>query len=76
MPLNTNLVITDVADGHRQVFLDLADAMELSRGQLLALLLAGAGAVNGGLDAAIPDHEAQVEWRELLVQRLFEFANN
>ncbi|SIT09297.1 MAG: hypothetical protein C9355_11890 [Thalassolituus maritimus] len=75
MPLNTNLVITDVADGHRQVFLDLADAMELSRGQLLALLLAGAGAVSGGLDAAIPDHEAQVEWRALMANRLFSLTN-
>lgn len=76
MAKNKNLVITDVSPEHRQTFLDLTEAMHLSRGGLLALLMADANILNGGLSEAIPDHDAQIEWRELLVKRLFEYANN
>ena len=75
MTKTTKLVITDISEDHRTSFLNLADAMELSRGQLLSLLMVGAGTVNGGLGAAIPGQEAQSEWRDLMVKRTFELIN-
>jgi len=65
------LVISDISDEHRQTFLNLADAMELSRGQLLVLLMIGMDVVGGGVDAVIPDQQAQGEWRDLMSQRIF-----
>jgi len=65
------LVISDISDEHRQTFLNLADAMELSRGQLLVLLMVGSDVVSGGVDAVIPDQQAQAEWHDLMSQRIF-----
>lgn len=75
MTKTTKLVITDITEDHRQTFLDLADALELTRGQLLALMMAGANVIGGGLAVVFPDQHSQDEWRELMVRRTFELAN-
>lgn len=72
MKKRTNLVITGLADEYRQAFLNMADAMELSRDQLLVLLMVGS---RDGLDAVIPDRDAQIEWRDLMLHRTFELTN-
>ncbi len=72
---STKLVITDISPSHRQAFINLADTLELTRGQLLILLLVGAGLVDGGLDQAIPSEDAQSEWRDLMERRVFELAH-
>ena len=69
------LVITDLTEDHHQTFLDVADSLELTRGQLLSLLMAGAQIVDGGLGAAIPDWNSQDEWRDLMVSRFFELTS-
>ena len=48
--------------------------MELSRDQLLILLLAGANIVDGGLNAVIPNWDGRIEWRDLMERRFFELA--
>ena len=75
MANTTRLVVTDISNEHRQVFLDLADAMELTRGQLLLLLMVGLGVVSGGINTVIPDQDAQEEWRDLMSQRIFNLNN-
>lgn len=75
MANTTRLVVTDISNEHRQAFLDLADAMELTRGQLLVLLMVGLGVNSGGLDTVIPDQNAQREWRDLMSQRIFNLNN-
>jgi len=75
MKKRTNLVITGLADEYRQAFLNMADAMELSRDQLLVLLMVGSRDVQDGLDAVIPDRGAQIEWRDLMLHRTFELTN-
>lgn len=72
---STKLVITDISPSHRQAFINLADTLELTRGQLLILLLVGARLVDGGLDQAIPSEDAQSEWRDLMERRVFELAH-
>ena len=74
MTKRKNLVITGLADEYRQSFLDIADTMELSRDQLLILLLAGANIVDGGLNAVIPNWDGRIEWRDLMERRFFELA--
>lgn len=69
------LVITDLPEDHHQTFLDVADTLELTRGQLLSLLMAGAQIIDGGLGAAIPDRDSQDEWRDLMVSRFFELTS-
>ena len=59
------LVITDLPEDHHQTFLNVADALELTRGQLLSLLMAAAQIIDGGLGASIPDRDAQDEWRDV-----------
>ena len=71
MTITKRLVVSDISDEYRQAFLNLADAMELSRGQLLVLLMVGMDVVGGGMDAVIPDQQAQGEWRDLMSQRIF-----
>ena len=75
MALPTKLVITGLAEEYHQAFLDMADIMELSRDQLLVLLMVGARVVDGGLNTAIPDPHAQGEWRNLMLNRIFELGN-
>ncbi len=70
-----NLVITGLSCEHRQAFLDWADALELSRDQLLIALLVNAGFVDGGLDAFLPNQVACEEWGELLIRRMNQLAN-
>lgn len=71
---STKLVITDISPNQRQAFLNMADTLELTRGQMFALLLVGAEIVSGGLDQVIPNIEAQGEWRDLMVQRTFDLS--
>lgn len=71
---STKLVITDISPSHRQAFINMADTLELTRGQLLILLLVGAELVDGGLDQVIPGEDAQSEWCDLMVQRTFELS--
>jgi len=75
MTLPTKLVITNLPIEYHQAFLDLADITELSRDQLLVLLMVGARAVDGGLNTVIPDPHAQGEWRNLMLNRIFELGN-
>lgn len=75
MSKTTKLIITDITEDHRQTFLNLADTLELSRGQLLTLMMLGAKVINGELDVVIPDHNGQNEWRELMIQRAFLLTN-
>jgi len=72
---STKLVVTDISPIHRQAFLNMADTLELTRGQLLTLLLVGADLVKGGLDQIIPSEDAQSEWRDLMERRVFELAH-
>lgn len=74
MTNSTKLVITDISPNHRQAFINMADTLELTRGQLLTLLLVGAELVNGGLDQVIPGKDALNEWRDLMIQRTFELS--
>jgi hypothetical protein len=66
-----NLVITSLPAEYIHLFKDLCEAMELSRDQLLILLLTGAGHVSGGLENIIDDEDALAEWREMMVYRIF-----
>lgn len=70
-----NLVITGLSSEYQQAFLDWADALELSRDQLLIALLVNAGFVDGGLDAFLPNQTACDEWGELLIRRMNQLAN-
>lgn len=74
MTNSTRLVITDISPNQRQAFFNMADTLELTRGQLFTLLLVGAEIVGGGLDQVIPNAKAQDEWRDLMVQRAFELS--
>ncbi len=74
MTNSTKLVITDISPNQRQAFLNMADTLELTRGQLFTLLLVGAEIVGGGLDQVIPDKGDQNEWRDLMVQRTFDLS--
>ena len=69
------LVITDLTEDHHHTFLDVADTLELTRGQLLSLLMAGAPIIDGGLGVVIPDRDSQDEWRDLMVSRFFELTS-
>lgn len=70
-----NLVITGLSEEHLQAFLDWADALELSRDQLLIALMVNAGFVDGGLEAFMPNQTACNEWGELLIRRMAQLAN-
>lgn len=70
-----NLVITGLSEEHLQAFLDWADALELSRDQLLIALMVNAGFVDGGLAAFLPNQTACHEWGELLIRRMAQLAN-
>ena len=70
-----NLVITGLSEEHLQAFLDWADALELSRDQLLIALMVNAGFVDGGLGAFLPNQTACNEWGELLIRRMAHLAN-
>ena len=71
-----NLIITKLQLEYRDAYLDLCDAFELTRNELLVLLMTETGLVDGGIDNVIADKASQDEWRSLLVSRLFSFANS
>ena len=75
MALPTKLVITGLAEEYHQAFLDMAELMQLTRDQLLVLLMVGARVVDGGLNTVIPDPHAQGEWRDIMFRRIFELGN-
>lgn len=75
MNKSARLVISDISDEYRQIFLDFADALELTRGQLLLLLMADGKIIDGGLNTAIADQDAQKDWRDLISRRIFNLAN-
>ena len=53
-----------------ELFINTADAMELTRGQLLTLLMVG----NGVVKSDYADFAKSAEWRELMLSRLFELS--
>ncbi len=75
MTIPTKLVITNLPIEYHQAFLDMAELMQLTRDQLLVLLMVGARVVDGGLNTVIPDPHAQGEWRNLMLNRIFELGN-
>ena len=70
-----NLIITSLPVEYIHLFKNLCEAMDLSRDQLLILLMTGAGYVSGGIENIIDDEEALAEWREALVKRVFALSN-
>ena len=66
-----NLVITGLPQHHLQSFIDWAEALELTRDQLLVALMVNSGFIEGGLDAFLPDRKAHSEWQQLLFNGLF-----
>ena len=71
-----NLIITKLPIEYRDMYLDLCDAFELTRNELLVLLMTETGLVNGGIDNVIKNKTSQEEWRSLIVNRIFTFANS
>ena len=59
---------------YRELFDNLCDLMELTRSELLMLLMVGNGVASGGIQTVIPDAEARAEWRSMVIERVFEFA--
>lgn len=74
MTKSKKLVISDIGEEYQRVFLNLADTLELTRGQLLILLLIGADLVDGGIENVISIRADQQEWRDLMVQRVFDLS--
>lgn len=72
---SNNLVITGLPTEWTTLFKDLCDALELSRDQLLILLMIQNGTTVEQVDGAIAKFQAQTEWRELVMSRLFMFVS-
>ena len=69
------LYISDMPTEYRELFDNICNLMELTRSELLMLLMVGNGIASGGIQTVIPDAEARAEWHSMIVERAFDFAN-
>ncbi len=70
------LYVSDLPTEYRELFDNLCSLMELTRSELLMLLMVGSGVAGGGVQAVIPDAGTRAEWRSMVVERVFEFATS
>lgn len=66
MAKDKRLVITDLPNHLNDLFITTAEAMELTRGQLLTLLMIG--------NPDVDDVANSKEWRDCMLSRLFELS--
>ncbi|MBL4761575.1 MAG: hypothetical protein JKY93_02620 [Gammaproteobacteria bacterium] len=70
-----NLVITKLGQEYHEAYLNLCELLELTKDQLLILLLTEKGVIDGGIENAFPDKLAQDGWEEVLIKRFFDMCN-
>jgi len=71
----SRLSIPDLPIEYIETYIHICDAFELTRAQLFMVVTSGNGLVDGGVDKVFPDVEARSEWTELLINKIFSFAN-
>lgn len=76
MPNQTNLVITGMPAEWATLFKNLCDALELSRDQLLILLMIQNGTTTRRVEEVVKAFKDDAQWRELVLSRALTFATN
>lgn len=79
MPENkipTRLTISNIPIEYIETYLNICDGLDLTREQLFMLLMSEKGLRDGGLKHVFPDNQSRTEWVELLINRMFKYANS
>lgn len=72
----TRLTISNLPIDYIETYLNICDRLDLSREQLFMLLMSEKGLKDDGLKHVFPDTKLHAEWVELLINRMFMYANS
>jgi len=72
----TRLTISNIPIEYIETYLNICDGLDLTREQLFMLLMSEKGLTDDGLKHVFPDKQSRTEWVELLINRMFKYANS
>lgn len=61
---------------YTEIYLNLCDAFDLTREQLLMVMMTDKGLIDDGIGKIFPDEISKSEWAEQITNKIFQFANS